>query len=270
MTSSLITHLVQSYGYYAVFALIALESLGIPLPGETALIAAGLYAGTTHHLHITVLAAVAASAAVIGDNAGYWTGNTGGRRLAERYGRYVRLDHAKLKVGRYLFARHGVKVVFFGRFIAVLRTYDAFFAGVSKMRWPRFLAANAAGGLLWAGFYAFGTYALGSAAASVGNTITIVGYAVTGALTVATILLGRRTLRRLEQRAEEDFPEEQPARTGQMHQDGHNDHHRIAESEDDDANWYSPRRERRCASATAPGRNVPLACGESPRRRRWP
>ena len=253
MTSSFITHLVQSYGYYAVFALIALESLGIPLPGETALIAAGLYAGTTHHLNITVLATVAASAAVIGDNAGYWTGKTGGRRLAERYGHYVRLDRAKLKVGRYLFARHGVKVVFFGRFDAVLRASAAFFAGVSKMRWPRFLMANAVGGLLWSGLYAFGAYALGSAAASVGNTITIVGYAVASALTVATILLGRRALRRLEQRAEEAFPEEQPTVTGQMHQGDYDDHHRMAESEDADASWYSPRREQRCASATAAG-----------------
>ncbi len=202
-------HLVQSYGYYAVFALIALESLGIPLPGESALIAAALYAGTTHHLNITALAAVAVSAAVIGDNAGYWVGRTGGRRLAERYGRYVRLDRAKLKVGRYLFARHGGKVVFFGRFVAVLRTYAAFFAGVSRMRWSRFLLANAAGGLLWASLYAFGAYALGSAASSVGSTITIVGWAVAGVLTLATIVIGRRSLRRLEQRAADAFPEEQ-------------------------------------------------------------
>src|SRR3984893_1042318 len=205
MTSSFVAHLVQSYGYYAVFALIALESMGIPLPGETALIAAALYAGTTHHLNVVALAAVATCAAVIGDNAGYWIGRTGGLRLAERYGRYVRLDRAKLKVGRYLFARHGVKVVFFGRFVAVLRTYAAFFAGVSMMRWPRFLVANAVGGLLWAGVYAFGAYALGSAASGVGSTITIVGYVLAGGLTVVTIMLVRVSLRRLEQRAEDAF-----------------------------------------------------------------
>src|ERR1700742_1575916 len=128
MTWSWITHLVQSYGYYAVFTLIALESLGIPLPGETAMITAALYAGTTHQLNLIVLAAVAAAGAVVGDNAGYWLGRTGGYRLAERFGRFVRLDQAKLDLGRYLFARHGVKVVFFGRFIAVLRTFAAFFA----------------------------------------------------------------------------------------------------------------------------------------------
>ncbi len=113
--------------------------MGIPLPGETALIAAAVYAGATHHLSIVVLVAVAASAAIIGDNAGYWIGRTGGQRLAERYGRFVRLDRAKLKVGRYLFETYGMKVVLFGRFVAVLRTFAAFFAGVSRIRWSRFL-----------------------------------------------------------------------------------------------------------------------------------
>jgi membrane protein DedA with SNARE-associated domain len=104
-----------------------------------------------------------------------------------------------------------VPVVFFGRFVAVLRTYAAFFAGLNTMRWPRFLVANAAGGLLWAGFYAFGAYALGSAASGVGNTITLVGYVVAGVLTVASIVLARRLLQRLGQRAEDAFPEEQAA-----------------------------------------------------------
>ena len=202
----MIAHLVQSYGYYAVFALIALESLGIPLPGESALIAAALYAGTTHHLNIAALAAAAAAAAVIGDNAGYWIGKTGGRRLAERYGHYVRLNRARLKVGRYLFARHGVKVDIFGRFVTVLRTYAAFLAGLSTMRWSRFLAANAAGGVLWSGMYALGAYALGNAASSIGSTITIAGSAVAGVLTAATIVIGRRSLRRIEQQAEDAFP----------------------------------------------------------------
>jgi membrane protein DedA with SNARE-associated domain len=208
--TAFITHLAQSYGYYAVFALIALESMGIPVPGESGLIAASIYAGSTHRINIVVLAAVAAAAAIIGDNAGYWIGRTGGQRLAERYGRYVRLDRAKLKVGRYLFARHGVTVVFIGRFIAVLRTYSALFAGIAAMRWPRFLVANAAGGLLWAGFYAFGASALGSAASGVSSTLTIAGYVLASLLTVATIVMVRVMFRRLEERAEAAFPDEQP------------------------------------------------------------
>jgi len=211
MISTWITHLVENYGYYAVFALIALESLGIPLPGESSLIAAALFAGTTHDLNIGVLAGVAGAAAIIGDNAGYWIGKTGGQRLAERYGHYVRLDHAKLKVGRYLFARHGAKVVFFGRFVAVLRTYAAFFAGLSRMRWSRFLVANAGGGVLWVSVYAFGAYALGNAVSGIGSTIGIIGIAVTGVLSIAMIVVGRRSLRALEQRADEAFPDNIPS-----------------------------------------------------------
>ncbi len=197
------THLVQSYGYYAVFGLIALESTGIPLPGETALVTAALYAGTTHHLNVAVLAAVAAAGAITGDNAGYWIGRTGGYRLAERYGRFVRLDRAKLNVVRYLFARHGVKVVFFGRFVAVLRTFAAFFAGVSKMSWPGFIAGNAAGGALWAACYAFGAYALGDAAHSVGTAVSYAGYGVASVATIASVVLVRRSVRRLERQADD-------------------------------------------------------------------
>ena len=208
MTWSWITNLVHAYGYYAVFALISLESMGIPLPGETALITAALYAGTTHQLNVVALAVVAAAGAVIGDNAGYWIGRTGGYRLAERHGRFVRLDRAKLKVGRYLFARHGVKVVFAGRFIAVLRTFAAFFAGISKMRWAAFLAANTAGGVLWAGAYAFGAYALGSAAQNVGTAVGYAGYGIAGAVTVASFFWVRRSVRRLEKQADDAYPDD--------------------------------------------------------------
>ncbi|MGH3169370.1 MAG: DedA family protein [Trebonia sp.] len=213
MTLSWVTHLLQSYGYYAVFALIALESLGIPLPGETALIGAALYAGTTHHLNVVVLAVVAAAAAIAGDNAGYWIGRTGGYRLAERYGRYVRLDQAKLGAGRYLFERHGVRVVLFGRFVAVLRMFAAFLAGVSKMRWPGFLVANAAGGVAWAALYAFGAYSLGSAASGFGSAITDAGYAVAAAATAVSFIVGRRSLRRLQRQAKDGdvFTEERDA-----------------------------------------------------------
>ncbi len=201
MSLALINHLLQSYGYIAVFAFIALESLGIPLPGETTLIAAAVYAGSTHRLNIGIVFLVAATAAIAGDNAGYWVGRTGGQRLADRYGRFVRLDATKLKIGRYLFARHGGKVVFFGRFVTVLRTYAAFFAGLNSMRWPRFTMFNAAGGLAWSAVFAFGAYGLGAAATGVGSTITLVGLAVSAVLTAAGILLARRWMRGLEQRA---------------------------------------------------------------------
>jgi membrane protein DedA with SNARE-associated domain len=99
-----------------VFVLVGIESLGIPLPGETAVIVAGGYAGSTHKLSPWLIFAVAA-AAIAGDNIGYWIDDKGGYQLARRYGRKVRLDEQKLKIARYLFDRHGVNVVFFGRFV---------------------------------------------------------------------------------------------------------------------------------------------------------
>jgi membrane protein DedA with SNARE-associated domain len=211
MSLSLINHLLQSYGYFAVFIFIALESLGVPLPGETTLIAASVYAGSTHHLNIGVVFLVAATAAILGDNAGYWLGRAGGQRLADRYGRFVRLDATKLKIGRYLFARHGGKVVFFGRFVSVLRTYAAFLAGMNTMRWPRFTAFNAAGGVVWSAVFAFGAFGLGAAATGIGQTITLVGIAVSAALAVATVVLARHWMRRLEQRAHAAYPESKSA-----------------------------------------------------------
>lgn len=211
MSSGLVAHLIATYGYLAVFALIALESIGIPLPGETALIAASLYAGSTHRLSIVAIAAVASAAAIIGDNGGYWLGRRGGGALVARYGHIVRLDRRKLKVGRYLFARHGGSVVFFGRFISVLRTYAAFLAGLNRMPLGRFAVANAAGGVVWAVGYAAAAYALGGAAASLGSMVTIVGLGVTTVLTIIGSLALRRRMSRLEEHAEAMFPEAAPA-----------------------------------------------------------
>ena len=201
-----ISHLIATYGYLALFALVAAESLGIPLPGETALITAALYAGHTHRLSPWLIFAVAAAAAIIGDNIGFWIGDKGGYPLARRYGSKVRLDERKLKIARYLFDRHGGKVVFFGRFVSVLRTYAAFLAGTSKMRWWRFLPANAAGGILWAAIYTWAAYLAGDAFQRASSTITwvLVGAAVLAI--VAVLLLVRRQTGRLAERAEAAYP----------------------------------------------------------------
>jgi membrane protein DedA with SNARE-associated domain len=201
-----ISHLIASYGYWALFALVAAESLGIPLPGETALIIAGTYAGHTHRLSPWLIFAVAAAAAIIGDNIGYWIGDKGGYRLARRYGPKVRLDERKLKIARYLFDAHGGKVVFFGRFVSVLRTYAAFLAGTSKMRWRLFLPANAAGGILWAATYTTASYLAGTALQKVSGTIT---WALAGAAVVAIVavlLAIRHQTGRLAVRAEAAYP----------------------------------------------------------------
>ena len=201
-----ISHLIAVYGYWALFALVAGESLGIPLPGETALILSSIYAGETHRLSPWLIFAVAAAAAIIGDNIGFWIGDKGGYRLARRYGPKVRLDEGKLKIARYLFDRHGAKVVFFGRFVTVLRTYAAFLAGTSRMRWSKFLPANAAGGILWAAVYALAAYLAANALRQVSGTITLVLGALAIVVMAVVLVQVRRQTRRLAVRAEAAYP----------------------------------------------------------------
>src|SRR3989440_10415262 len=153
IATSDLMHLLTTYGYWAVLVFVAIESTGIPFPGETMLLVAAIYAGTTHQLSIALVIAAAATGAILGDNLGFWVGREGGFRLLRRYGPYIRLDERKLKLGQYLFHKHGVKVVFFGRFVAVLRAWAAFLAGTNRMPWSRFLPANAAGGIVWATIY---------------------------------------------------------------------------------------------------------------------
>ena len=199
-------NLLGSYGYLAVFGFVAIESLGIPFPGETMIIAAALYAGATHHLAIGLIWLVAGIGAIVGDNVGFGIGHRGGYRLLIRHGRKVRLDEAKLKVGRLLFDRHGGKVVFFGRFVSILRTYAAFLAGVNHMAYGRFLAFNAVGGIIWSGLYAFGFYYLGSRLAAANGPLDI-GLGVCAAIvTVGTMIWARRHGRQLTKEAERAYP----------------------------------------------------------------
>jgi membrane protein DedA with SNARE-associated domain len=192
-----VTHLIVTYGYFAVAFLVAVESFGVPLPGETIVVAAALYAGHTHRLSVWAIFAVAAVAAIVGDNIGYLLGRTGGERLIRRYGRYVRLDEAKLQVVRNLFDRHGAKVVFFGRFVSILRTYAAFFAGTTRMPWRRFLIYNAAGGVLWAALYTFASYGLGDTFRSIETELTV-AFSAAAVMTIAAVIV---VLRRRNKKA---------------------------------------------------------------------
>lgn len=201
-----INHLISANGYWALFVLVSAESLGVPLPGETALVVAGTYAGSTHRLSPWLIFLVASAAAIIGDNIGYLIGDKGGYPLARRYGTKVRLDERKLKVARYLFDRHGAKVVFFGRFVSILRTYAAFLAGTSQMRWRLFLTANAAGGIVWAGVFTLASYLAGSALERVSTTIAWVLGAVTVVAIIAGAVVLRRQYGRLAARAEKAYP----------------------------------------------------------------
>src|SRR4051794_1427518 len=156
--ASALDDLLTNFGYLAVFAMIGIESLGIPAPGETVLVTAGIYAGATHNLEIAGVILAATAGAIIGDNIGYAIGRKGGYRLLLKHGPKIRIREAHIKVARYIFDKHGSKVVFFGRFVAILRTYAAFLAGVGQMEWRRFLVANAAGGVVWALIFGLAGY----------------------------------------------------------------------------------------------------------------
>jgi membrane protein DedA with SNARE-associated domain len=185
---------------------VGIESIGIPFPGETMLLAAAIYAGTTHNLDIALVIAAASAGAVLGDNIGFWFGREFGYELVLRYGRYIHLDQAKMKLGMYLFLKHGGKVVFFGRFVAVLRTFAALLAGVNQMDWRRFLAFNLAGGVAWATILGVAGFIFGRQARHLLGAAGLVILFVAAILLVAAFIAVRRNQRRLEAEAERVFP----------------------------------------------------------------
>jgi membrane protein DedA with SNARE-associated domain len=189
-----VTHLLISYGLVLLFAVIAAESAGVPLPGETALIAASILAAQGHYSIISVIV-VAASAAIVGDNAGYWIGRTGGRALLERWGPVRRYAERAIPPGERFFKKHGGKTVFIGRFVAVLRVTAAWLAGITQMSWWRFFLWNASGGIVWATGVSLLAYYFGKAAADAVQTYGI--YALVAIVVAAAIVfLGMRLLKK--------------------------------------------------------------------------
>ncbi len=205
-------HAIAHYGYWAVPLLIMLECIGLPIPGETVLVSAAIYAGTTHQMNIEWVVVVAGLGAILGGVAGYLIGRELGYPLLLRYGPRVGLTEGRFKLGRYLFARHGGKVVFFGRFVALLRVLAALLAGATRMAWARFLLFNALGGIAWAVLFGFGGYELGGAARRISGPIgwTTLGLVIAG-LAVAWVFF-RRHEARLIAEAERAFPEPEAER----------------------------------------------------------
>ena len=166
--------LVHHYGLIALFLVVMLESGGIPLPGETALVAAAIFA-SQGKLNIVEVIAVAAAAAIIGDNLGYWAGRTGGRKLLQRYGPLRRWSERVLPWSERFFDRHGSKTIFLARFFSVLRVSAAWLAGISRMHWWTFFLWNAAGGICWAVLVGLVAYYVGHAAADAINHYGLLG-----------------------------------------------------------------------------------------------
>jgi membrane protein DedA with SNARE-associated domain len=194
-----VTHFVVHHGLPLLFVIVMLESFGIPLPGETSLVLFGVLASEGHY-SIAAVIAVTAAAAIVGDNLGYWLiGRKGGRALFERNRWLKRWADATIPRVERLIRRHGGKVVFFGRFIALLRFTAAWVAGLGRMPWWRFLFWNAAGGIVWATLVGLVAFYGGRAAA---DAITKYGTVGIGGV-VAIVVIGWVALHLAKRRLEE-------------------------------------------------------------------
>jgi membrane protein DedA with SNARE-associated domain len=195
-----VTSFITSHGLPLLFLVVMLESFGLPLPGETALIAFGVLAAQGHYSIVEVIA-VTAVAAIVGDNLGYWViGRWGGRALFERWRWLSRYSQRVLPRAEELIAKHGGKTVFFGRFVAVLRYTAAWVAGLGRMHWWKFFFFNAAGGICWATLVGLLSYYVGKAAAEALGKYGLFAGAGVIALIGIVALVSHLARRRLEER----------------------------------------------------------------------
>lgn len=195
------THFFTEHGLPLLFVVVMLESFGLPLPGETALIAFGLLAAQGHYSIVEVIA-ISAAGAIVGDNLGYWLlGRLGGRALFRRWGWLRRYSDRILPRAERIMKRHGGKTVFFGRFVAVLRVGAAAVAGLAHMPWWRFLFWNASGGIVWATAVGLTAFYGGKALA---DAIGRYGLYAAGGLIVA-LVVGALVLRRVKHQVEDSL-----------------------------------------------------------------
>jgi membrane protein DedA with SNARE-associated domain len=186
---------LDHYGYWALFGAILLENLGLPVPGESSLIASALLA-SQGEMHIVPLLLIACAAAVTGDNIGYAIGRFGGRKLVLRYGHYLLISGKRLQKAEGFYGRYGGAVVVMARFVAVLRQLNGIVAGTTKMSWLRFLLYNVLGAALWVTFWSMLFYELGERAFRFGAGFKTLQYFLLGGLVAAAVALAIHFLRR--------------------------------------------------------------------------
>src|SRR5262249_36834003 len=199
-------HLVSTHGYWIVALVVGLESVGLPLPGETILLLAAIYAATEPSFNVWVLIAVAAMGAIVGDNLGYWLGLRYGYALLLRYGDRIGIFESRIKLGQYLFLKHGAKVVFLGRFVALLRILAAFLTGLNRMPWRAFLIANPSGGFIWPTVFGIGGNLLVKVLLQVHHALAPIVFALAVGGFFGCVYLIRRYEDRLTALAERALP----------------------------------------------------------------
>ena len=189
------------YGVWAVLFFVLIEDFGIPVPGETILIAAAIFAGSGQ-LNVVAVGLVGFGAAVLGDNIGYGIGRFGGRRVVERWGRYAFLTAERLDKAEEFFARHGGKIIVIARFVEGLRQANGIIGGLTEMRWLKFLVFNALGAALWVGAWVSAGYFAGHHIAAIYSDVTRYSlYAAIAAAVVIAAWVGVRVRRRRRSRA---------------------------------------------------------------------
>ncbi len=186
-------------GYPLIFLIVVIETgCGVPFaPGEIAVVTGGI-AASAGKLNIVLVIAVAAAAAIVGDNIGYAIGRRGGRWILERPGPFVRQRREMVGMGDWFFDRHGPKAVFLGRWLPVLRVYASWMAGASRMPWRKFAIWNAAGGIAWAASIALFAYFVGASAKNAVQKFGVFGVAVVAIGVVTIVVTIRRRRRRFE------------------------------------------------------------------------
>jgi membrane protein DedA with SNARE-associated domain len=198
--------LIHHYGAWIVFALVFSESLGLPLPGEAILVSAAIFAATTQQLSIAVVLFSAVLGAILGSTIGFWIGDRYGYPLLLRYGSYIGLTEARIKIAQYLFRRQGMAVVLVARFVAVLRSVIGFIAGANRMPFASFMVANGAGAVAWALVYGLGAYFLGKGVEKFARPFALALAVIGAVVVISMILYWRRKEQELAAAAEREIP----------------------------------------------------------------
>ena len=203
---------------------VAIQCTGIPFPGGAVLIAAAIYAGPTHQLAVAPIILAAAAGAILGNMHGFLLGSRGGSRVLVRYGRFLRLDEHKLKLGQYLFLKYGGIVVVLGRFFSVSRTSEALLAGINHMRWVCFLLFTVVGGVFWATVIGLGAYYLGDSLHRPTGPLGIALTVLLLCLFMTCLILLLRHVRPFGDEAERMFPGSLDLDAGQTKRHARRDH----------------------------------------------
>jgi membrane protein DedA with SNARE-associated domain len=190
-----LSQLLHAYGYWFIAVVVGVERVGLPLPGEAALIVGAAFAASSTDMRIEYIVLTALAAAIIGNVAGYCLGKTGGVWLISRFGPKVGFTPSRFRLGQYIFKRYGIAVVTFGQFLPLVRTLAAVLAGVNGIPWWPFLIASISGALIWSAVFGFGAYWLGKQAEQAAGSAEL----VFGVLVTIVVVLLVRYLRKNEQ-----------------------------------------------------------------------